>query len=382
MSVLTAQGLSKFFGADELFADISLSIPPGAKIALVGSNGAGKTTLIQILIGLEPASSGKIHLARDTRLGYLPQVAHLEGGHTVHEEMLKAFEALRKQEAALHELAAQLAGGDQSLLDKYGQQQEAFELAGGYTYEIEIEQVLTGLGFGRAFYEQPLSKLSGGQKTRVLLARLLLEKPDLLVLDEPTNHLDIKAIEWLENYLRNFEGAVLLVSHDRYFMDHVAGVVWELEWGELDVYRGNFSHYVQQRSERHERLLKELQAQQEFIAKERDYIQRNIAGQNTTQAKGRLKRLERLMSGTDRHNRPLQNTWLKKAPPKKRNLHMQLQAKSRTGDQVLKTRGLAVGYHQTLFQVPDLLLLRGEVAAILGPNGAGKSTFLKTILGQ
>jgi ATP-binding cassette subfamily F protein 3 len=383
MSILTATHLTKFFGADEVFSDLSLAIPQGAKIAIVGPNGAGKTTLLKILIGLDSPSEGNIHLAKGTRLGYLPQNPTLEGQHSVHQEMLKVFEALLAKERDLIALEHQLASDpDPTLLERYGRLQAEFEAAGGYTYELQIEQVLGGLGFNKAWYEHPLGQLSGGQKTRVLLARLLLEAPDLLVLDEPTNHLDINAIEWLENYLRAFEGAVLMVSHDRYFMDNVVKIIWELDWGEVESYNGNYSHYLRQRGERHERRLKDYEAQQAFIAKEMDFIQRNIAGQNTAQAKGRRRRLERLMSGTDRHNKAVQEAWLKRKPPKRRSMKVHLQASSRTGDQVLKTFGLAVGYETPLFSVPDLLLLRGEVAAIIGPNGAGKSTFLKTILGQ
>ncbi len=382
MSILTTSDLSKFFGADEVFDDVSVSVPQGAKIALVGPNGAGKTTLINILVGLESPSAGTIQIAKGIRLGYLPQRPELQGTHTVHEEMLAVFAALRQQEAELAELAAHLNDGDEQLLERYGKKQIAFEEAGGYTYEIRIQQVLQGLGFPKEMYDKPLNQLSGGQTTRALLAKLLLEQPDLLVLDEPTNHLDIRAIEWLEGFLNQFPGAVLIVSHDRYFMDKVVTHIWELDWGGLEEYRGNYSHYLQQREERYERRLKEYEAQQGFIAKEQDYIQRNIAGQNTAQAKGRLRRLERLMSGTDRRGRTVENAWLKKRPPKRRGFSIQLQANIRTGDKVLTTENLTVGYDTPLFSVPNFTLYRGEVAAIIGANGAGKTTFLKTILGK
>lgn len=381
MAILSATNLTKFFGADEIFSGLSLNIPHGAKIAIVGPNGAGKTTLLKILIGMDSPSDGNVHLAKGTRVGYLPQNPILEGEHSIYQEMLKAFEGLLSKEQELAALERQLSE-DPTLLERYGRLQTEFEALGGYTYEMQIEQVLGGLGFSKDWYDHALGQLSGGQKTRVLLARLLLERPDLLVLDEPTNHLDIAAIEWLENYLRGFVGAVLMVSHDRYFMDNVVNVIWELDWGEVEAYKGNYSHYLRQREERHERRLKEFEAQQAFIAKEMDYIQRNIAGQNTAQAKGRRRRLERMMKGTDRHNNAVAEAWLKRKPPKRRSMRVHLQASSRTGDQVLKTRRLSVGYTAPLFHVPDLLLLRGEVAAIIGPNGVGKSTFLKTILGQ
>lgn len=382
MSILTANNLSKSFGADEIFDGISVSVPQGAKIALVGPNGAGKTTLINLLVGIEAPSEGTINLAKGIQIGYLPQRPELNGNQTVYEEMLSTFAELRQQETELAQLATQLNDADEELLARYGRKQQAFEESGGYTYEMRIEQVLQGLGFEKTMYQKPLNQLSGGQMTRALLARLLLEQPDLLVLDEPTNHLDISAIEWLEGFLKNFEGAILMVSHDRYFMDRVVNHIWELDWGGLEEYRGNYSHYLQQREERYERRIKEYEAQQEFIAKEQDYIQRNIAGQNTHQAKGRLRRLDRLMSGTDRRGRSVENTWLKKRPPKRRGFKINLQANTRTGDKVLTTENLTVGYNQPLFSVPDFTLYRGEVAAIIGANGAGKTTFLKTILGK
>lgn len=371
MAILTTTNLSKSFGPDDIFEGIDLSIPQGAKIALVGPNGAGKTTLIRLLVGLDAPTEGTLNIAKDTRIGYLPQNPVMEGDGTVHDEMLRAFESVIALEAELTRLLDTL-DDNPAALEQYGRLQEQFERGGGYTYENTIQQVLGGLGFPPELYDRPLSILSGGQKTRALLARLLLEKPDLLVLDEPTNHLDINAIEWLENYLRAFDGAVLIVSHDRYFMDNVAENIWELEWGGLETYRGNYSHYLRQREERHERRIKDFEAQQEFIAKEQDYIRRNIAGQNTAQAKGRLRRLDRLMASEN----------LVKAPRRRSALHIRLQADGRTGDQVLKAKNLAVGYTTPLFHTPELLLLRGEVAAIIGPNGAGKSTFLKTILGH
>lgn len=376
MSLLSASNLSKLFGPDEIFSGVSVEIPHGGRIALVGPNGAGKTTLIHILIGHDSPDSGSVAVARGTRIGYLPQRPQLSGAQTLHAEALSAFAALREMEAELSRMEHALADGsaDDETLHRYGELQEKFEMGGGYTYEQRIKTVLHGLGFMPQDYDKPLTKLSGGQQTRALLARLLLEAPDLLVLDEPTNHLDIAAVEWLEGYLKDFPGAVLVVSHDRYFLDAVAQTVWELDFGSLETYRGNYSHYAQQREERHERLLKEYEAQQEFIAKEEDYIRRNIAGQNTRQAKGRLKRLERL-----------KRDGIIQRPRRRQNFHLRINNSGRSGDRVLKTTNLAVGYPDApapLFIAPDMQLMRGEVAALIGPNGAGKSTFLKTILGQ
>jgi ATP-binding cassette subfamily F protein 3 len=375
MPLLSASRVGKSFGADDIFADVSVEIPHGAKIALVGPNGAGKTTLLRLLIRADEPTAGTIQHAKGLTIGFLPQRPELVTDRTLWDEMLTAFAALRRTEAELADLAHQMGGPNANeIMDKYGRLQEAFELAGGYDYETRIRQVLQGLGFDADDYDRPLSILSGGQKTRALLARLLLENPDLLVLDEPTNHLDVEAVEWLESFLNTWKGAVLLVSHDRYFMDHVVSVIWELDWGRVEVYSGNYSQYVRQREERHATHWAEYEAQQEMIAKEEEYIRRNMAGQNTRQAKGRLRRLERLKRDE-----------LITRPREARTLHLNLQTNIRSGDKVLMTKDLVIGYQDDsvpLFSVPDLTLYRGEVAAVIGPNGVGKTTFLKTLLNQ
>jgi ATP-binding cassette subfamily F protein 3 len=373
MSILAAFNLAKSFGPDEIFSGVTLEVPHRARIALVGPNGAGKTTLLHILLGIEPPSAGTVTRARAVRIGFLPQRPTLDGTHTLRDELLAGLAALRALEADLAALAAEIAAhpDDLALLERYGDLQDRFEALGGYTYEARLKMVMQGLGFAPEDGGMPLSQLSGGQKTRALLARLLLEAPDLLALDEPTNHLDISAIEWLEGYLKDFPGAVLVVSHDRYFMDAVADTIWELDFGTLERYRGNYSQYVRQREERRERLWKEYEAQQEFIAKEEDYIRRNIAGQKARQAQGRRTRLERLKREA-----------LIRRPRARRDLALRLAEGGRSGDQVLMTRGLRVGYPgKVLFDAPDITLRRGEAAALIGPNGAGKSTFVKTALG-
>lgn len=375
MPVLTAQSLAKSFGALDLFSDVTFSIPHRARIGLVGANGIGKTTLLRILIGEEEASTGRIDRAHGVRLGYLPQEAHLNSQLTLWQECLTVFQPLLDRQAELHRLEAELAKPDHpaELLESYGQLQAAFDAQGGYTFETRIRMTLGGLGFDRADENRPIPQLSGGQRTRALLAKLLLSEPDLLLMDEPTNHLDIAAVEWLEDYLKAWPGAVLIVSHDRYFLDQVVNHVWEMSPA-LEEYRGNYSAYLRQREERYQRRLEEYQTQTEFIEKEEEYIRRNIAGQNTRQAQGRRKRLERLLEEA------------RLTPPtQKRSLHLHLGQASRSGDLVIRTRGLSVGYEdegKPLFNVPDLTLVRGECAAIIGPNGAGKTTFLKTILEQ
>ncbi|MDX2163538.1 MAG: ABC-F family ATP-binding cassette domain-containing protein [bacterium] len=379
MSILTASNLGKSFGADDIFSGVSVEIPHKARIALVGPNGAGKTTLLGLLLGMDTPTEGTVSRMKGLRIGFLPQRPELSGAHTLWDEVMSGFDRLRAMERDLtaleHAIAAETDPTRHTdLLDRYGELQETFADAGGYSYESRVRGVLQGLSFTPADYEKPLALLSGGQKTRALLGRLLLEAPDLLALDEPTNHLDIEAVEWLEGFLKEFPGAVLVVSHDRYFMDAVASTVWELDFGTLETYRGNYSRYAEQREARHERLLKEYESQQEFIAKEMDYIRRNIAGQNTRQAKGRRTRLERLLRD-EAARRPLQRG----------AMHLRMGNTLRSGDEVLKTRGLAVGYPdapQPLFHAPDITLRRGEVAALIGANGAGKSTFVKTAIGQ
>jgi ATP-binding cassette subfamily F protein 3 len=378
MSVLVGQNVARSFGADDIFQNVSVSIPHGARIALVGPNGTGKTTLLRILAGLDDPSEGKVMRAKGVRIGVLHQEADLslDGQKTLHDEMLLAFSDLLAQEARVHDLAEQLAhrSDDTELLEAYGQAQMRFEAEGGYEFPLRIQQVLGGLGFEEADFTRPISQLSGGQKTRALLGRLLLEEPDLLILDEPTNHLDIQAIEWLEHWLKNFRGALLVVSHDRYFMDNVVTQVWELIFGQLEEYKGTYSAYARQREERHTFLLNEYERQQEHVRKTEDYIARNIAGQNTRQAQGRRKRLERFL----RDEAILR-------PRELRAMRLRLDTHRISGEKVITTKNLMIGYHDDgvpLFSVPDISLMRGECAALIGPNGAGKSTFLKTILSQ
>lgn len=374
MSLLVGNNLAKSFGADDIFEGVNLEIAHGARIALVGPNGAGKTTLLNLLVGKDTPTEGKVHQASGTRIGFLPQRPELAGDNTLWDEQLTAFTHLRQMEAQLTQLESELADGDEQTLERYGVLQERFETGGGYTYEQRIRTVLQGLGFALEDDHKPLSLLSGGQKTRALLARLLLESPDLLVLDEPTNHLDIQAVEWLESFLKTFSGAILVVSHDRYFMDNFAQAIWELDFGTLEPYRGNYSHYLRQREERHERLLKEYQAQQEYLAKEEAYIRKHMGSRMTAQAKGKLKRLETMRKNGRFINRP----------KKKRRLSLRMGRSVRSGDKVLMTRNLLIGYDaaKPLFQSPDITLYRGQVAALIGPNGVGKSTFLKTVIGD
>ncbi|RMF48795.1 MAG: ABC transporter ATP-binding protein [Anaerolineae bacterium] len=412
MSLISASRLAKSFGPVDLFYGINLQVPPHARVAIVGPNGIGKTTLLRILIGEEPASEGTVQRARGTRIGYLPQEASFESGHTLWEECLQAFDEVRRLESELELLNQQLraAPDDAALLERYGALQHRFEHLGGYTYETDIRRVLSGLGFSQREFTMPLTQLSGGQRTRALLARLLLSKPDLLVLDEPTNHLDIAAVEWLENHLAQWEGAVLLVSHDRYFIDRVCNTIWEMRPGGLEIYRGNYSAYLQQREQRWALRRERIQAEKERLQKEIEYIRRNIAGQNVSQARGKLRRVSRIIEAIEQigFEAVLDQNWaqvstqvhistsLMSVDEAQRRLNrlgspneqtepfrIHLRARQRSGNLVLRTENLLVGYPgNPLFRVPDLELRRLECAAVIGPNGAGKSTFLKTILGE
>ena len=378
VSLLAGTQLAKSYGPDDIFAGVDVAIAHGARIGLVGPNGAGKTTLLRLLAGLEEPSRGAVQRAKGIRLGYLAQESALYSEGTLWHEMLAAFAELREREAELGRLEAAMADPRQfeAALERYGPLQHQFELDGGYLYETRIKQVLDGLNFEPADFQRPVAQLSGGQKTRALLGRLLLESPDLLVLDEPTNHLDINAVEWLEGWLNAWDGAVLIVSHDRYFLDQVVGTIWELAFGQLAEYRGNYSAYLVQRADRHARHEAEYATQQALIAREQEFIRRNMAGQNTRQAKGRLRRLDRLMASDER---------LVERPREQAQLKLDLRTSLRSGDRVIETRDLAVGYgddEKVLFRAPDLLLWREECAALIGPNGAGKTTFLKTLLGD
>jgi len=414
MALLTAIDLAKSFGSNDIFSGISLSIPQAARIAIVGPNGVGKTTLLRILLGLEEPNAGTVQKARRLSVGYLPQEAILTGAHNLWENCLQAFEGLIDLENELTRLEGEM--GDARLADaalaRYAKLQPEFEQRGGYTYETRIRQTLSGLGFDASDYDRPLSQLSGGQRTRAVLARLLLSDPDLLVLDEPTNHLDIRAVEWLEGYLSQWRGAALIVSHDRYFLDQVVDHIWEMRPNRIEVYRGNYTAYLQQRQERWERRQALYTSEKARLEKELDYIKRNIAGQNVHQAKGKLRRLSREIQAIERLGvEAVQSqNWMQisaqieiSAHPMgvdefERRIHalrgpshrppllkLHLKTHQRSGDLVLRTRDLAIGFAdegRPLFRAPDLLLKRGEVAAVIGPNGAGKTTFLKTILGQ
>jgi ATP-binding cassette subfamily F protein 3 len=380
MSLIQASDLSKSYGAHDVFSGLSLSIPHQARIALVGPNGIGKSTLLRVLAGYERPDAGHIQRAKSLDIGYLPQEAQAsdrwseEKQRSLQAICLDAFDHLQRMMEELARLEAAMADPRQAAdaLEDYGPIQERFEREGGYRYEAETLRVLRGLGFDDRQFDQPIGTLSGGERTRAYLARLLLEDPGLLILDEPTNHLDIDAIEWLETWLADWPGAALIVSHDRYFLDRTVDQVWELSPNELHSYRGNYTAYIEQRRMRRDRRAAIYQSQQEHIEREQEYIRRNIAGQNTRQAQGRRKRLERFLEDE-----------AISAPESSREVSIAFGSQEQAGEVVLETEDLVVGRDGVrLFSVPDLKLRRGECAAIIGPNGAGKSTFLKTLIGE
>lgn len=414
MSILTASNLGISFGAFDLFRGITVTLPNDGKIGLIGPNGVGKTSLLLLLAGINAPTSGEVHIARGHRLGYLRQEAvdaFADRTNTVYAEMLTVFTAFQEQQDRLHELETEMANGNTSneLLETYGRLQEAFSLAGGYDYEIRIQQTLTGLGLGREAWDMPLNHLSGGQKTRALLARLLLEKPDILVLDEPTNHLDIEAVEWLEHILRDWEGAVLIVSHDRYFLDNTVNTIWEMKSDGVDVYSGNYSAYLLQRQERWEYYERVYEEEKARLLKEVDFIQRNwIRASTHARALGRLRLLTRDLAIVDAYGilalrdgrtwsemdlgaqRPLdvidairKVNAISMPGGRPRRIRPRLQSAPPSGNYVLRIDHLTVGYPgNPLFTARKVELRRGERPALIGPNGSGKTTFLKILLEQ
>jgi ATP-binding cassette, subfamily F, member 3 len=384
MPIVSAIQVGKSFGADRVFADVNFQIHEQDRIGLIGPNGAGKSTLLNILAGREEPDEGTIVVARNTRIGYLTQDTDFQPENSLREEMLTVFAEVREWEQELGELAVELATPiaqsdsvlHEQLLNRYDELQTRLEHMGGYTYENRIDQVLDGLGFTREQQAAPVKYLSGGQQTRASLAKLLLQEPDLLLLDEPTNHLDLASLEWLETYLLSWNGAMIVVAHDRYFLDRVAARTIELAFGRIEEYPGNYTKYLHLREERMGRRTREYEAQQAHIAHTEEFIRRYKAGQRSREARGRQKLLDRL----ERVDRPLDFP----------EMHFEFNTVVESGQVVISTQKLVVGYLSTGYQseptvlvrVADLELMRGDRVGLLGPNGAGKTTLIRTIVGK
>ncbi|MBD5069451.1 MAG: ABC-F family ATP-binding cassette domain-containing protein [Lactobacillus sp.] len=379
MILLQAQHVARHFGADVLFENIDLDIQENSRIALVGKNGAGKSTLLKMIIGEQAPDEGQIVTKKGLTLGYLAQNTGLESDKTIYEEMLSVFEPLRQMEAQIHRLEVEIADPNadhtsanyQQLLKRYDQLLHDFKEQNGYGYETEIRSVLHGFHFSEEDYERLITSLSGGQKTRLALAKLLLEKRDLLILDEPTNHLDIETLTWLENYIQSYQGALLIVSHDRYFLDKIVTEVYEISRGHSSYYKGNYSNYIVEREKRQELAWKNYEKQQAEIQKLEDFVNKNLVRASTTKrAQSKRKQLEKM----DRLKRP---------DGAEKSMHFRFKAAEESGNVVLTVNDAAIGYDDQIIASPiNLELRKHQILAVVGPNGIGKSTLLKSILGK
>lgn len=379
MILLQVQQVARYFGADTLFENVSLDVSDNSRIALVGRNGVGKSTLLKMIIGNESPDAGQITKKKGLTIGYLAQNTGLESDKTIYAEMLSVFERLQIMEKNLHEMEAKIAdpGADHSssaysqLLNQYDQLLHDFEEQNGYGYEAEVRSVLHGFHFEQEDYDRKISSLSGGQKTRLALAKLLLEQRDLLILDEPTNHLDIDTLTWLEGYVQNYKGALLIVSHDRYFLDRIVNEVYEISHHHSSYYKGNYSAYIDQKAERLRQDWKNYEKQQAEISKLEDFVNKNLVRASTTKrAQSRRKQLEKM----ERLERPERD---EKGP------HFKFTADSQSGNIVLTVKDAAIGYDGRIISSPiNIDLRKNQVMAIVGPNGIGKSTLLKSVLGQ
>ncbi|MDQ0194019.1 ABC-F family ATP-binding cassette domain-containing protein [Paenibacillus wynnii] len=378
--LLQATGITKSYGITSILDGISLQVNEKERVGLVGVNGAGKSTFLQILAGEMSYDGGQIHKSKETTIGYLAQNSGLQSERSIQEEMLAVFAPLIEAEGELRRLEQQIADPRlaedpkryEDLLEKYAQRSDWFKDHGGYEMNTRIRSILHGMGFGDFAPETPISTLSGGQKTRLALARILLQAPDLLLLDEPTNHLDIATLTWLEDYLRGYAGGILVVSHDRYFLDRLVTTIVEIERHQSQRYTGNYSRYMELKAAEYEIRLKQYDKQQDEISRMEDFVQRNIVRASTTKrAQSRRKALEKM----DRLDKPMGD--LKKA-------NFSFEPDFMSGKEVLQVRDAAVAFveGEPLFTGASFELRRGETAALIGPNGIGKSTLLQCLIGS
>lgn len=375
MILLQGNNISRTFGADVLFEKINFTIQDNSRVSLVGRNGAGKSTLLKIIAEVETPSSGEISKTKNLTMSYLAQEANFSSERTIYDEMLSVFEVQISQEKQLRQMETQmgeLSGADlSSLMTRYDSLTETFRQNKGFTYESDIKNVLNGFKFDETFWAQSVASLSGGQKTRLALAKILLENPAFLILDEPTNHLDIETLLWLENYLKNYRGAILIVSHDRYFLDKVTTETLELSRGKLEKYVGNYSKYIELKAEKLAIQAKQYDKQQKEIANLEDFVNRNLARASTTKrAQSRRKKLEKM----ERLDQPLAN---------EKSAHFTFSPAIESGNVVLTVENGAVGYDKEVLSSPiNLDERKYDSIAIVGPNGIGKSTLIKSIVGK
>ena len=375
MIILQANKIERSFAGEVLFDNINLQVDERDRIALVGKNGAGKSTLLKILVGEEEPTSGEINKKKDISLSYLAQDSRFESENTIYDEVLHVFDDLRRTEKQLRQMELEMgekSGEDlNKLMSDYDRLSENFRQAGGFTYEADIRAILNGFKFDESMWQMKIAELSGGQNTRLALAKMLLEKPNLLVLDEPTNHLDIETIAWLENYLVNYSGALIIVSHDRYFLDKVATITLDLTKHSLDRYVGNYSRFVELKEQKLATEAKNYEKQQKEIAALEDFVNRNLVRASTTKrAQSRRKQLEKM----DRLDKPEAG---------KKSANMTFQSEKTSGNVVLTVENAAIGYDGEILSEPiNLDLRKMNAVAIVGPNGIGKSTFIKSIVDQ
>ena len=373
MIILQANKIERSFAGEVLFDNINLQVDERDRIALVGKNGAGKSTLLKILVGEEEPTSGEINKKKDISLSYLAQDSRFESENTIYDEMLHVFDDLRRTEKQLRQMELEMgekSGEDlNKLMSDYDRLSENFRQAGGFTYEADIRAILNGFKFDESMWQMKIAELSGGQNTRLALAKMLLEKPNLLVLDEPTNHLDIETIAWLENYLVNYSGALIIVSHDRYFLDKVATITLDLTKHSLDRYVGNYSRFVELKEQKLATEAKNYEKQQKEIAALEDFVNRNLVRASTTKrAQSRRKQLEKMER-------------LDKPEAGKKSANMTFQSEKTSGNIVLTVENASIGYDgEVLSQPINLDLRKMNAVAIVGPNGIGKSTFIKSIV--
>ncbi|MFE3893325.1 ABC-F family ATP-binding cassette domain-containing protein [Priestia sp. YIM B13446] len=378
MIILQLNGITKYYGAEPILSNIKLEVQSKDRIALVGRNGAGKSTLLKIIAEQLSYDSGEIIKPKGVSIDYMGQDTVLESTLSIWEEMMTVFAPLKKMEKELRTLETKMGDPDifndsvqyEKLTKEYDQLQVTFKDLGGYQYEADTRSILHGFRFSNFDYSTPISSLSGGQKTRLALAKLLLTKPDLLVLDEPTNHLDIETLAWLEQFLQGYEGAILIVSHDRYFLDKVVNQVYEVTQKTTVKYTGNYSKYLVQKAERYEKELRQYEKQQDEVAKLNDFIQRNIARASTTKrAQSRRKQLDRM----ELINRPNEG---------EKSASFSFEIERQSGNEVLNLENVSIGYdeHKYVVQDANLRIKKGESLALVGPNGVGKSTLLKGIV--